>query len=88
MRGSSLILILKDYGDIEKYSDDLSDFISHVTKIYKILGVDFQVVANCKDICLYQCLYCVYSYTDKRSGQGLLYAISLTSVLILPQIDC
>lgn len=88
MRGSSLILISKDYGDIEKYSDDLSDFISHVTKIYKILGVDFQVVANCKDICLYQCLYCVHSHMDKRSGQALLYAISLTSVLILPQIDC
>ena len=39
MGDSSLILILKDYGDIKKYSADLSDFISHVTKIYKILGV-------------------------------------------------
>lgn len=53
MGDSSLILILKDYSDIKKYLADLSDFISHVTKIHKILGVNFRVVANCKDICLY-----------------------------------
>lgn len=53
MRDASLVLILKDYDDIKKYSADLSDFISHVTKTHKNVDVNFQVVANCKGICLY-----------------------------------